>query len=306
MAEITTAAFDPVFWVHHANIDRMWAEWASKPDKRWGPMPPDEWFDARPWLFLDVDGRERTVSRREAIALPASYDVAYASQLALPEKRARGSDRSAAATAGHRKTHIAAAGRRGCTHRRRGTQCRAAASRAQAVERELLADATPITLTPQHAARRQFGAAAHRHHHHHGAGKPAGAAPPPALDAPELADESAKVLLELSGISFTRVPSSGFAVYLDSPGKPSAEPVGLIDIFGATHMGAGMQHMTGMANMPATAAQRFDVTAIVRGAQGPFTLRVEPYDLLVTKSGAPAAARGDAIRIATVRFVVVS
>ena len=21
------AAFDPVFWVHHANIDRNWAEW---------------------------------------------------------------------------------------------------------------------------------------------------------------------------------------------------------------------------------------------------------------------------------------
>ena len=29
MADIPTAAFDPVFWVHHANIDRMWAEWSS-------------------------------------------------------------------------------------------------------------------------------------------------------------------------------------------------------------------------------------------------------------------------------------
>lgn len=21
------AAFDPIFWVHHANVDRLWASW---------------------------------------------------------------------------------------------------------------------------------------------------------------------------------------------------------------------------------------------------------------------------------------
>ena len=128
-----------------------------------------------------------------------------------------------------------------------------------------------------------------------------GAEPPAAvLDAPELSDGTSKVLLELSGISFKLVPSSGFAVYLDSAGAaPSDEPVGLIDIFGATHHGAGMSTMPGMM-----ATQRFDVTAIVRNSRGPYTLRVEPYTLLVTHAGRPTQSRTDAVEIGAVRFVV--
>ena len=53
------------------------------------------------------------------------------------------------------------------------------------------------------------------------------------------------------------------------------------------------------------AAQRFDVTQIVRRSRGPFTLRVEPYDLLVTRSGAPGRSRTDAVEIGAVRFVVI-
>ena len=126
----------------------------------------------------------------------------------------------------------------------------------------------------------------------------AAAPPSTALSAPELADGSTKVVLELSGIAFTLVPSSGFAVYLDSAGEaPSAEPVGLIDIFGATHHGAGMAGMS--------AAQRFDVTRILRRSRGPYTLRVEPYTLLVTHEGKPTRSRTDAVKIASVRFVVI-
>ena len=131
-------------------------------------------------------------------------------------------------------------------------------------------------------------------------------APPPPpkseadeLAAPSLSDASSRVLLELAGITFDLVPSSGFAVYLDSAGGPeSGEPVGLIDIFGATH------RMT-MAN-GAMSAQRFDVTEVIRHAPGPYTLRVEPYTLLVTRDGRPGRSRVDGIRIASVRFVVIA
>ncbi len=128
------------------------------------------------------------------------------------------------------------------------------------------------------------------------------AAPAPTvLAAPELADGTSKVLLELSGISFVLVPSSGFAVYLDSGGEaPSDEPVGLIDIFGATHHGGVMAAMTG------TAAQRFDVTAVLRRSRGPYTLRVEPYTLLVTHEGRPTRSRTDAVKIGSVRFIVIA
>jgi hypothetical protein len=69
-------------------------------------------------------------------------------------------------------------------------------------------------------------------------------------------------------------------------------------------MGAGMNAMPGMRS--AKSVQRFDVTKIVANSSGPFTLRVEPYDLLVTKGGKPGASRTDAVQIGSVRFVVVS
>ncbi|HXC55240.1 MAG TPA: tyrosinase family protein [Rhizomicrobium sp.] len=326
MAEITTAAFDPVFWVHHANIDRMWAQWAATPGKSWGIAQSQDWFDERPWTFVDADGSDVTLSRREAIELPVAYDVDYGPQLPVPASpppppppksvaaaaSGAGSADSAAVQAAPAPPPVGAAppvalgaaapsdevvaaeGRRTHTARRRPR------------ERELLADSHPITVTPHSGAHRQIGgarsaAAAHRDT------RPASEAAPaaPTLDAPELSDAGATVLLELSGISFTLVPSSGFAVYLDRAGKPtSADPVGLIDIFGATHHGAGLDPMPGMHMIKA--AQRFDVTAIVRRSPGPFTLRVEPYDLLVTHDGRSVRGRADAVTIESVRFVVLS
>lgn len=305
MAEITTAAFDPVFWVHHANIDRMWAEWASRPGKNWGPAPAPDWFDAPQWSFVDADGSEVQVSRRDAIGLLAAYDVDYSGQLAVPSAPPP----QGVMTPGGGPSSAAAPPMVGAAPGAPETVVATGALRARRTpprrprERELLADNHPIIVSPANGAHRLFGepapANAHRNTSYTVESKPSA----PTLDAPELSDSNARVLLELSDISFKLVPSSGFAVYLDCAGRPaSADSVGLIDIFGATHHGAGMQGMSGMPAMKA--AQRFDVTAIVRQSPGPFTLRVEPYDLLVTKSGTPLRARADAVHIGGVRFVV--
>jgi hypothetical protein len=120
-----------------------------------------------------------------------------------------------------------------------------------------------------------------------------------ALAAPQLGSPDARVFLELVGIRFDRVPSTGFAVYLDRANAKAAQPIGLLDLFGATH--AQMPGMTMRG-----ASQRFDVTRVVRGGAGPFTLRIEPYDLLVTHSGAATAQRHDAVHIGSATFVVVS
>jgi hypothetical protein len=119
------------------------------------------------------------------------------------------------------------------------------------------------------------------------------------LVAPQLGAPNARVFLELADIRFDRVPSTGFAVYLDRAGTRAFQPVGLLDLFGATQA-----QMPGMAMR--RASQRFDVTRFVRSGQGAFTLRVEPYDLLVTKSGSPATQRRDAVHIGSVKFVVIS
>jgi hypothetical protein len=179
-------------------------------------------------------------------------------------------------------------------------------------ERELLADATPVVVSPRSPASRSFPLA------HGTAGgsnapvavgaaapppkteaRPAlrGAAPPPAPPPP---GEHKRVTLELSDIVFIRTPSSGFAVYLASADEiftgEKGSFVGLIDLFGATH-----GHVAGMTGM--SAVQRFDVTDIVARKGLGLTIRIEPYDLLVSKSGRPAPKRDDAVKIGKVRFV---
>jgi hypothetical protein len=32
MSRIEISPMDPMFWLHHANIDRIWDEWQSKPE----------------------------------------------------------------------------------------------------------------------------------------------------------------------------------------------------------------------------------------------------------------------------------
>lgn len=313
MAEITTAAFDPVFWVHHANVDRMWAEWASTPGKSWGAAPSQDWFDEKPWRFLDIDGGEVSLSRRDAIQLLAAYDVSYPNQLAVPGLPMPSIPPPPPPMVGA----SGPADRAVVTGSARGGNAGAPATAAAPppppkkkakppAERQLLADNNPIVVTPHNAGHRLFGEAAPA-----GARRGVGYAneggpPKPTLDAPELSSPNARVLLELADISFKLVPSSGFAVYLDCAGKPAAdEPVGLIDIFGATHH--GMDAMAGMPGMHRIkAAQRFDVTAVVRQSPGPFTLRVEPYDLLVSRDGRATRGRADAVTIGAVRFLVLT
>jgi hypothetical protein len=259
-------------------------------------VPAPDWFDDPLWTFVDVDGSEVRVSRRDAINLLATYDVNYVSQVAVPATPPPAPPAVASAPSGNPVASAPAPVLLGAAPPR----ARRAERRPR--ERELLADNRPIVVSPANAAHRLFGEAPPP-----GSGRntnyaiEAGSAPVATLNAPELSDANARVLLELSGISFGLVPSSGFAVYLDCAGRAaSADPVGLIDIFGATH------HNT-MAGMPAgKAAQRFDVTTIVRQSPGPFTLRVEPYDLLVTKAGTPLRARADQVHIGAVRFIVVS
>jgi hypothetical protein len=315
MADIPTAAFDPVFWVHHANIDRLWAEWSCMPGKSWGPMPPDAWLDEAPWEFTDVNGSVTRGSRRffiERINIAVFYDTdrmhgppmslpprAVALALAAPPPPPPPPPPAAAPPGGAENAPMQSMETVVATAERRSN------------ERELLADATPVVVSPRSPASRNFplasGGAAINAPVAVGAApkteaRPAlrGAAPPPAPPPP---NEHKRVTLELSDIVFIRTPSSGFAVYLANADDVSAGRkgsfVGLIDLFGATH-----GHVAGMTGM--SAVQRFDVTDIVARKGLGLTIKIEPYDLLVSKSGRPAPERDDAVKIGKVRFVETS
>jgi hypothetical protein len=52
MNDPTTAALDPIFWLHHCNIDRLWASWNDAGNRN----PTDDWA-AKDMQFFDADGK---------------------------------------------------------------------------------------------------------------------------------------------------------------------------------------------------------------------------------------------------------
>lgn len=54
MSDPNCAAQDPIFWLHHTNIDRLWVYWLSLGGGRLNP-PVNDWLD-RPFPFYDENG----------------------------------------------------------------------------------------------------------------------------------------------------------------------------------------------------------------------------------------------------------
>jgi tyrosinase len=77
MGNVPTAAGDPIFWLHHSNIDRMWVAWNASGGRN--PVSTDgrDWADTS-FVFASADG-QRTEVELSAIsgstALPYQYDV---------------------------------------------------------------------------------------------------------------------------------------------------------------------------------------------------------------------------------------
>lgn len=51
MGMLAAAAFDPVFFAHHANIDRLWSKWVAMPDH--ANPSNDRWLNQQPFYFYD-------------------------------------------------------------------------------------------------------------------------------------------------------------------------------------------------------------------------------------------------------------
>jgi tyrosinase len=63
MGNIPTAAGDPIFWMHHCNIDRLWASWNHGPNAR--PNPTDAGWLNQPFTFADENGTKVVVKVSE-------------------------------------------------------------------------------------------------------------------------------------------------------------------------------------------------------------------------------------------------
>lgn len=79
LAKVDTAALDPIFWVHHANIDRLWDVWLKRNPQNVNPTadtwltgPADKqfvlpWPDGSTWTFAARDVLDTTSARLDYV-----------------------------------------------------------------------------------------------------------------------------------------------------------------------------------------------------------------------------------------------
>jgi hypothetical protein len=71
-----TAARDPIFWMHHSNIDRLWESWLALKGGRMNPLD-SEWLDQE-FTFFDVHkGKPKPVTIRVCQLLDTRRQLGY-------------------------------------------------------------------------------------------------------------------------------------------------------------------------------------------------------------------------------------
>lgn len=78
MKAARTSARDPMFWLHHSNVDRVWATWHANRGK---DLYPAEWTGLEVGGFVDVEGRNapavRVADSLEIARLGYGFDRLY-------------------------------------------------------------------------------------------------------------------------------------------------------------------------------------------------------------------------------------
>jgi tyrosinase len=77
MASVPTAAQDPVFFLHHANIDRLWSVWLGQGGGRTNPTD-SPWLND-PFPFYDENGNKVTLTGAEIVDTANQLCYLYAS-----------------------------------------------------------------------------------------------------------------------------------------------------------------------------------------------------------------------------------
>ncbi|HJU04341.1 MAG TPA: tyrosinase family protein [Nitrospiraceae bacterium] len=90
MGILSTAAQDPVFFAHHANIDRLWDVWLQSSNTHQNPTD-SAWLTHR-WTFYDERGRRTSISVADVVdaenSLRYRYDDVAPKAMAMDEREA--------------------------------------------------------------------------------------------------------------------------------------------------------------------------------------------------------------------------
>ncbi len=83
-----TAAQDPIFWLHHANIDRLWNEWLATPGAHHENPHDKAWRDFS-FSFFDEHGHEVPLRCAQVQKTAAQLGYAYDTEPAPPQPPAK-------------------------------------------------------------------------------------------------------------------------------------------------------------------------------------------------------------------------
>jgi hypothetical protein len=82
MARVQSAGFDPVFWLHHSNIDYLWQKWENSPN---GSRPTKAEISAVAWDFQFISPSGTRVTYTSSQAYDAAFSPNYVyEQLVVP------------------------------------------------------------------------------------------------------------------------------------------------------------------------------------------------------------------------------
>jgi hypothetical protein len=224
------AARDPIFWLHHANIDRLWDRWIELGEGRENPIDDPIWMDTA-FTFFDENGDPVEMKARDVLSTRHQLGYWY-DDLPVPEPSGGGMGRGAGAPEAASE-YTAAPGER--QMRRRSLL---GASRAGRI---IELGSTPTTVP----IRRET------------------------VDDPTAGvtpDMGGRLVLSVEGLRGVGVPGVSFEVYLHDALNPGALPpgdtfVGLLSLFGLQPQ----EGHDGGHGAPSS-TQSFDVTGMVRAA----------------------------------------
>ena len=83
MSDPNLAARDPVFWIHHANIDRLWQRWLEQGGGRANPVADSVWMDTT-FEFFDENGDSVQLTGSDILETVGQLDYRYDDAPASP------------------------------------------------------------------------------------------------------------------------------------------------------------------------------------------------------------------------------